>query len=290
MRIFFVIFSFLFFSANAYCQQEYTLIGSLVINGGAKYTYKLVVKDSAGMLSGYSVTDIGGTEQTKCAVKGILDEEQKDLSFHETRILQTKSAIPRDSFCYIYGALGLKGIKKGKLLNGNFTAYRRDRKTVCAKGKLVLVSATDIMQQIARQDPGTDSALKAAVTRWKSIDTMPANIVQLTAAKPFGASYEHTDAIIEVWDDQHIDGDVITITLNNKPVLDSYMLARAHKTVNIRLSGSGADTIALAAISEGSEPSNTAMVKITSGKDLYYLKASAKPGERTYIILKPKGR
>lgn len=290
MKIVYLLFTFFCFCTVAFAQQEYIFIGSLSLNGGGKYTYKLQVKDSAGLVRGYSITDIGGNDQTKAAVKGTIDEDGKELVFHETKILQTKSALPKDSFCYIYGRIKLKGIKKDKLLNGSFTGYRRDRATECAKGTLSLASAADMMKRFKNKNPVADSILQSAVQRWKAADTVPAKMLQLTTTKPFEASYTYPAAMMELWDDQHIDGDVVSVAVNHNIILDHYALTASHKKIPIRLSGNKADSIALIAISEGTEPSNTAVLKVLAGTDIYYLKAITRLGEPAYIILKPKGR
>lgn len=270
--------------------QEYVLVGSLTVNGAGSYTYKLQFKDSAGVIKGYSITDIGGVNQTKSAITGTINESKKELVFKEVNISNTKSSVARDSFCFVHARLKLAGMKKGKALKGSFTGYRPGGKTQCAKGSIVLYSATDVLDKLMKQNPAADSILKPIKQRLMARDTTHANanVTSINSGSSFETTYTTQTATLELWDDQHIDGDIVSVLHNGQTILAKHSLTAAPKTLNIRLTGQ-TDTIALVAISEGDEPSNTAMLKLTTGSSIHYLKASSKLNTPTYIILKPKG-
>lgn len=271
-------------------QQAYTLVGNLAVNAGQTYSYKLQFTDSGDIIKGYSITDIGGPDQTKSAITGTINTDKKELTFRETNITNTKSAIARDSFCYVHAHLKLAGLKKGKALKGSFTGYRPGGKAQCAKGSITLYSASDILDKLMKLNPSADSLLKPVKEKLTGYDTIPARVIAVTPGNAFNAYYDTPTASMEIWDDQHIDGDIISVKHNGRIILDKYVLTSGHKRIHIKLSGVATDSIALIAVSEGSEPSNTAMLKLTSGKNVTYLKASSKLNEPVYIILKAKDR
>ena len=48
------------------------------------------------------------------------------------------------------------------------------------------------------------------------------------------------------------------------------------------------DTLKIVAISEGTDPLNTARVKITSGSEVYYIDATSSIGKDVFIILRKR--
>ncbi|WP_276133439.1 hypothetical protein [Polluticoccus soli] len=268
--------------------QEYILVGSLTVDGAGSYTYKLQFKDSAGTIKGFSITDIGGKNQTRSAVTGSINESKKELVFREVNISNTKSTAARDSFCFVHARLKLAGMKKGKALKGRFTGYRSGGKSQCAKGSIVLYSATDVLDKLMKQNPTADSLLKPLKARLREPDTSQTNATTVNSGSSFETTYTSSTATLELWDDQHIDGDIVSVLHNRQTILSRHSLASTRKQLTFQLTGK-TDTIALVAISEGSEPSNTAMLKLTTGSSIHYLKASSKLNTPTYIILRAKG-
>src|ERR1044071_249085 len=245
---------------TASAQQEYTLVGALTLGGGISYTYKLQFSDSAGVIKGYSWTDIGGANQTKSPITGTVNSNRKEIVFKEVSIINTKSTVDRDSFCFVHARLKLAGMKKGKALKGNFPGYRPGGKLQCAKGSITLYSAVEVLDKLMKLSPAADSLLKPVKAKLLERDTVNTSVTQVNAEKNFEADYDATTATLELWDDQHIDGDVVSVVHNGRVLLDKHALTAARKQLTIRLTGQ-ADTIALVPVSEGSEPSNTAMLK-----------------------------
>jgi hypothetical protein len=66
------------------------------------------------------------------------------------------------------------------------------------------------------------------------------------------------------------------------------MLSGHKKGVTVPLTA--ADTIAIRAVNEGSEPSNTARINLRVGTDLYPFNAGTTLKEPVYIILRHKDR
>jgi hypothetical protein len=76
-----------------------------------------------------------------------------------------------------------------------------------------------------------------------------------------------------VWDSGQIDGDIITLVVNDKEVISYYTLTGFKKSVSVTLSNKGYNYVLLYAHNEGSLPPNTAAVSIDDGS-----------GEQTIIL------
>lgn len=96
--------------------------------------------------------------------------------------------------------------------------------------------------------------------------------------------------IITVWDGGHIDGDMITISYNDKPVLTNYTLTAARKELRIPLSGNKTDVLTILAVNEGNEPPNTANLLLTDGTLQYSVVAYNERGHTATIKIRKAGK
>ena len=273
----------LFFGAFAQSSQM-VFLGSITVSGGKSYPYKLFVNDSDGVLTGYSVSDIAGVDETKTLIKGSKNASKKQLTFRETKLVYTKSAT---EMCYLHSTLKAGSMQGAATLKGNFKGYRADGKTECGKGKLMLVGAQDILDkllEIAKED-STPTATKLATHHAEK----PINEAEIAKILP-GNSKEilcsSADVELEIWDAKSNDGDIITLLQDGKPLLEQYKITYRHKVLHLRISDSGSTQLQLVAINEGSEPLNTARIKITSGGVVQHLDASTTVGKDVIIVLK----
>ena len=296
MYRFLLFFPFLFFQFSSFGQiSDMVFIGSASVKGGDAYTYKLQVTDSNGFLKGYSVTDVMGPNETKTNVSGTFNTNKKQIDYRETKLVYTKSNAKRSEFCYIYGHLKISEKQGATLIKGHFTGYQEDGKTECASGKMMLVCAQDVLSkllEIAKKD-SVDSA--ASVPHEKEIRhvheeaTPSSSIKKLTSGDTLEIRCSSPTVSIEVWDAKNIDGDVITLQQDDKILLDKYSLVSSHKQVIVDLGTRPSSTLTLTAITEGSEPLNTARIKITSGTDEpYYIDATNTIGKKVIFTLKRK--
>jgi hypothetical protein len=278
-----LLFSFLSLQYSSFGQiSDMVFIGSASVKDGDAYTYKLQVTDSNGILKGYSVTDVMGPNK-------------KQVDYKETRLVYTRSNAQRSDFCYIHAHLKISEKQGAAILKGHFTGYKEDGKTECASGKIMLVSAQDVLDkllEIVKKD-SIDSV--AALPREKEIkhvheEAIPASsIKKVTSGDTLEIRCSSPTVSVEVWDAKNIDGDVITLQQDNKILLDNYSLVSAHKQVIVDLGNRQTSTLMLTAITEGSEPLNTARMKITSGSDEpYYIDATNTMGKKVIFTLKRK--
>lgn len=73
------------------------------------------------------------------------------------------------------------------------------------------------------------------------------------------------DIVVRVWDGQTIDGDVISLYLNGKKVLNSFELTGSQHAISLTLDFEGYNYIAMWAHNEGDIPPNTAAMSIDDG-------------------------
>ena len=105
-RIFLAII-FIFQSANAQINtQKY--LGTIILENNAPMSFSLDLIEKNGIVSGYSLTNLGTKDETKSEIQGVYFKEDKSFQLHETQIIYTKSEAPINSFCYIRMNLKLK--------------------------------------------------------------------------------------------------------------------------------------------------------------------------------------
>lgn len=269
--------------------SDVVFLGTAIVDGGAAFGYKLQVTDSNGQLKGYSITDVMGPNETKTAVKGTLDKKGKHLSFRETRLISTQSTASTGDFCYIHGNVKLSRLQGMSTLKGSFKGYKEDGKTVCASGKLALVCAQDALDKllkIAGEDPRERKQDTTTQVAPRHHIELPDNLVEkIVAGTTHTINCGSGEMKMEIWDCKNIDGDQMTIIQDNNALITNYTLARAHKTIPLKQTET-TTVIIFRAINEGSEPLNTARVRISVGEEEYYLDAETQIGKDVTLILK----
>ena len=281
--ILFFIIIHLFFGVFAQSSQM-VFLGSITVSGGKSYPYKLFINDSDGVLTGYSVSDIAGADETKTLIKGSKNADRKQLTFRETKLVYTKSAT---EMCYLHSTLKAGSMQGAATLKGNFKGYRADGKTVCGKGKLLLVGAQDILDrllEIAKQD-STPTAPKMATPNTEH-PINEAEIIKMLPGERKEIVCSSAAVELEIWDAKSNDGDIITLLQDGEPLLEQYNITYRHKVLHLRILESGSTQLQLVAINEGSEPLNTARIKITSGGVVQHIDASTTVGRDVIIVLK----
>jgi len=99
------------------------------------------------------------------------------------------------------------------------------------------------------------------------------DILSRTNRNRFTYEFKRRNITIKVWDDAEIDGDTISIALNNQIILDNYGLIRDKKKIKIKLNP-GENILTVVAHNLGTVPPNTAAIEIKSGLKNYFLISS----------------
>lgn len=294
-HLYFFLASIFFHTLSTAQVTNLVFIGGVSVSDGRHYPYKLYVTDSADIVTGYSVTDILGADETKTLVKGKIDRKGKQLIFRETRIQETKSKIPAEEFCFIHARLKAGNIQGTTTLRGSFTGYKPDGKTECGKGKIVLVCAQDALarlmelaekDKIARPNDTTEAALP---TMDNGNDAVPESSVRkVEPGETIFLNCPQQNVTVELWDAKTLDGDKISLLRDNKKLLSGYTITNERKRMQIQMGDETSVALKLVADTEGSLPVNTARVKVSSGDRTYYIDASILLGKDVTIILQKK--
>ena len=270
---------------------DLVFIGAVTVKGGAVYNYTLHVNDSAGILKGYSVTDIMGADETKTAVTGTIDAAKKQFIFRETRLIYSKSKAGKSDLCYIHARLKISATNGATTLKGSFDGFKEDGKTSCATGKLTLVNAQNVLDkllEIAKDEniPNPDSIAKPETVYTYETEIADSKTLKALPGKPTELYCSSPTINVELWDAKTIDGDIITLQQDNNTVLENYTLTAQHKQLTLSIGDKKTTTLSLIAVSEGSEPMNTARIKIISGDAIYYIDATTTIGKNVTVVLK----
>ena len=287
--------------ANAQVTR-YLFVGTAQTESGLTLTYKLQVTDSNGRLSGYSLTDVSGPDETKCRVSGTVNYDSKEFNFNETKVIYTKSAsVKADSsyLCSIHARLKIGRKRKTTVLTGSFSAYREGSTTLCDKGKLTLFSAEDILGKMLKNNAKKEPIIRKALdpepvekqenyVYEKEVKLPDAKVQKIQPGNSLELSYTNPGIELMIWDAKTIDGDQVSVLFNKQPILTDYTLSATGKSLHFTAGNANADTITINAVSEGSEPMNTARVQITSGSDTWFVDATTTVGKPVLVILKRK--
>lgn len=311
MKIFPVIFLYLFFNTNA-AEAADTLYFSGNIKVSKKITYKYTLRftiNNYSKLTGYSLTDPGGPNETKTRISGSYDSLNKVVTFEEKDVLRSKVDLQKNDLCFVKASLVLKKNKLVETLSGKFTGFGVDKATQCASGEIQLINTDKVKIILKRMNEPDELPKKLSpvekkdsnnvVKRENKPDELPknlnpaekksnTNVVKISDEK--GKEFEITgDKIkLSIWDNGQVDGDRISILLNGEFILENYSAGTVKKIIEITLTDKGVDTLKFIALNEGDIPPNTAAILIESPFEQYRIMTEAKLNEVRTIYLRKK--
>lgn len=252
--------------------------GIIQLKGGGQFAYKLCLQDSADMLHGYSLTDVRGANETKTAVSG-KRRTDKSLELHEKQVIYTKSK--SKDFCFIHASLKWSEIKDVPILKGTFSGLKADGKTACGSGTMTLYGAEKLLKK-----------LESIAPERTATDTLPATIAPktpdtfaLTNKRPWRIRTKDSTMRLQVWDNNRVDGDVVSVFLNGVVVHEQLRLNNQIIELSLPLVHPGQNIIEVLSVSEGSEPPNTAMIRLVTSKGAAVAQADLNQGERGTITV-----
>ena len=270
--------------------KELLLNGTITMQTGEQFPYKLVLKEAGGKASGYSVT-FSEPEETRTTIKAIIDRQMQTVSFKETAIIASHSHRTKAYMCLIDAQLEVQQGSAGKVLAGLITSKEAD-KTACTPGTITFSDAREIERLFSYNDePDTVIVMKKRViapvgtTTVTKAPTIPI-IEKITTGIEKTFEWYSDTVVIDLWDGGDIDGDRITLRLNGKPLLERYYLVKEKKQLRIPVPGSGVYTLSIMADNEGDDPPNTASLLLTDGAIPYSVLAYNNKGNKAEIKIK----
>ena len=123
------------------------------------------------------------------------------------------------------------------------------------------------------------------------VKTAPAAMIKKKderSSKLVETIYTTADSVkMYVYDNGEVDGDTVTIFINNALVLDRYRISEKAKEISFPvLSNGGVHTIELFANNLGSIPPNTALIILIAGKERFELRASYDLSTNAKIVIR----
>ena len=268
--------------------HQFTLNGKIRMATGEEFQYKIVASETNDVVDGFSYT-FSPPRETKTVIKGKLDRQHNKFTFRETEILSSHD-IHTDAFMCMVNA---KLENRGGVLSGSATSEEAD-KTSCTSGTITFDNGSEINELFSSHDK-YDMAVTMGGHKMR--DTVkPADVpvkkeVKITEDKITAGqdkSYEwYSDSVlVDIWDGGQLDGDVVTIEFDGKPILKNYTLAKHLKRVAVALTGKDVHTLSIIAVNEGYDPPNTASLMLRDGDTRYSILAYNPKGQRSLIKIK----
>ncbi|MFH4965628.1 hypothetical protein V8G69_11550 [Gaetbulibacter sp. M235] len=273
----------------SFSQENYGFIGVIAINDSISNSYKIELTQKSGVVKGFSVTDLGGEHETRSNIFGEYDKDKKELSFRETGIVYTKSPVSQQDFCFINTTIKGFVFGKTKTIKSNFVGLFSDN-TQCINGKLFMNSIEKVENRIEKVTKKINNSnkihdsLKQKINLTKMMDSLNMNILRKN--QTLSVFSKSATLKLIVYDGGKLDGDKISITLNDKPYLMNYEAKSDKKILTLNLNGLKT-SIKIKALNEGSIAPNTIVVELQDGNNTIKALSNLKAGETTRIdILK----
>tara|TARA_Y100001933_G_scaffold161365_1_gene159522 strand:- start:120 stop:950 length:831 start_codon:yes stop_codon:yes gene_type:complete len=255
-RIFLAII-FIYQSANAQINtQKY--LGTIILENNKPMSFSLDLIEKNGIVSGYSLTNLGTKDETKSEIQGVYFKEDKSFQLHETQIIYTKSEAPINSFCYIRMNLKQKNKFTKKLLEGNFTGNFLDS-SECAKGKVLLAEKSIIEKKIKK----IEKKIEKKLVKDEIIETKI-----LKDGDNLNINWKAKYLTIKIWDSNQEDGDKINLEINSDVILDNYETKNKAKKIKYKLN-EGQNKVIIKATSLGKSPPNTSRIELIDKNKKY---------------------
>lgn len=276
---------------GAYAQaNKMTLKGTLVMATGEEFPYRIEITETNNVVTGYGYT-YDEKDEAKAMIKGKVDKPNRKLTFKETEIVSSHSVFTKAFMCLLQASLDYRGNK----LTGPATNKQLDN-TSCTEGKITFSNAAEIDQLFSSHDPydveirmgekKKDPETPAPAAAVAPKPEVPATADKITAGIEKSYEWKTDSIIVDIWDGSNYDGDVVSILFDGKPVLDKYVIQRQKKRISIPLPATGLHTITIVADDEGTDPPNTATLRLYDGETRYNVVAYNKKNERSIIKVK----
>ena len=253
--------------------KKYSLDGRAKMITGETYPYHVVFDVKGTALSGYSITkQLNGTDY-KTEIKGHIYKRTHTLTITETKPL---GALPDSTgLCMFDARLTYKLEGARYVVTGKFTS-KDISGNLCGEGTM-RCEQLNTPASVFYTKPDVPKADTPVVK-----EPIPANTITEGVQKQI--DWQTGECIMEIWDGGVVDGDVITILLNDIPVLTQYRLVKEKKQLRLPLAKK-TNTITIIADDEGANPPNTADILLMDGPLQYKLTAYNSAGKRAVIVL-----
>lgn len=247
-----------------YTQNQAEYLGVIKLNDSSFISYSMNITEDNGTISGFTVTDIGGDHETKSNITGSYSKKDNLLSFKEVGIIYTKSEVSDYDFCFVHFTGRLNALNEQRKISGKFTGLYSDGSS-CIDGEIEMKGVGKIEKRAERMDRfiqksnKISEAIKSDVSVLKTLDTLQMNILKADQNLSMFSSNEEIALVI--YDAGKIDGDRISVYLNDEMLLRNFTVSSDPKRIIIPLTNERT-RITIRALNIGEISPNTAKVEI----------------------------
>lgn len=284
---FFLFFIILFYNNILYAQSEQEYLGVIKLNDSSFISYRLNLLETNNLISGYSITDIGGNHETKSNITGSYNNKTNILSFKEVGIIYTKSVVSDYDFCYIHFKGKVNNVDSKKNIEGEFKGLYNDGSS-CINGEIKLRNILNIekkaekIDKIIQKSKQINSSVKSTVSVTQTLDSLKMNILKPNQNLTMFTAY--SELKLNIYDAGKVDGDKINIYVNNIIFLRNYVVDKKTKQLVIPLN-SKLTIIEVEALNTGTISPNTAKIEIIDQENNINTLTRLKKGEKTSITI-----
>lgn len=281
---------FLFFSGFSFSQMNTEFLGVLQLSDTLIVPYKLQLKLVGSIISGYSVTDTGGTHETKSYVKGAYNSKTNEVYFEEYGIEYTKSDLRDYDFCFIHFRGKVKNLNKTNEIEGDFKGRFSDG-VECINGKLKVLHIEDVLAKVEKSSKKLErnkiilDSIKQKVNFTKLVDDQRLNLVRKNEKV---AVFLNSEKIrLKIVDSGKLDGDRITLIYNGESLVHNYEIELQPKVFELELTSS-VNKLLITAENLGDIHPNTVKITLVDGDRNIDLLTNLKTLETSAIMLHRK--
>ncbi|MEO6915810.1 MAG: hypothetical protein ABI151_09320 [Chitinophagaceae bacterium] len=262
----------LLLATHASYAQDYSGIWRGVLTqepGGCfpEYYIELQLEHDGGIINGTSYDYYDSSKFVKLQFSGRLNTSTKRMVIMENEVLRVQ--IPKDCVpCIKTYDLTWHMEGKNEMLLGTWTGKEMSRGLACPPGKITL---SKVPKSAFKQEEVVQNDRLASIQKTLKPETRKVEIIQTLIL-------DTSRIKLELYDNGQIDGDTISIYLNQKLILYRNGLTEKPITINLPVLPNKDYEMIMFAENLGTIPPNTALMVVTAGKKKYeiYLSSSEK--------------
>lgn len=283
MNKLFYILTFLFSNSLLYAQfnsKEFS--GVIKLNDSAFIPYKISFVNKNNMfIEGTSITDEGGKHETKSKITGSYHSKTNIFEFKEYDIVYSKSPYGALDFCFIHFESKIKNLSNLKTIKGKFLGKYIDG-TSCINGELLLADKRKLEEKIAKLKKRFDKPKYHKKVLPKVIDSV--KLKPITTGEDLNVFVKSKVLVLEIYDSGKIDDDKINLYVDDKLVLENFIIRKEKKKIPIVLQKKRL-SVKIVAVNEGNSPPNTVKIEVKGSSDYIVTKTALKKNEEAILSL-----
>jgi len=282
---------FFFFSALTVSAQDgaqLTFTGKLLMNDFSSIDYRLnFTLEEIGSFSGISSKDIFIETPKSYSTTGFLDIQSSKISFMELNTVSRKSDFETENECFVHVSnASLSIIENKAIIQGVFRSQTPEG-DICYKGKINLVAPLSVYAKakLLKEDPPFYKEKEFENLDSLLLNTPLKRTLTKDSVEELEISRGSETIVLELWDIEVEDGDVIDIFLNNTLFKKDFEIKKKRQGLIVEMNQNSLN-IKLTAKNTGLIFPNTVSIFVISKDNVYYLETKLKKEESASIVIK----